>query len=64
MACCIIAAYLLALLEAKVHRGLVFVGLAGARPFEPDDTIWTGLKARLRSNGRPGYDDGAFAQRS
>jgi hypothetical protein len=48
MACCIIAAYLAALLRAKLHQWAVYWGLARRRPGDDQVTVWTRVALAFR----------------
>lgn len=61
MTCCIIAAYLMALLRAKLHQWAVYWGLARRRPGDDQVTAWT--KVALAFRGRRGVPDPSFAPR-
>ena len=47
MACCIIAAYLLALFKAKLRGWAVFVGLVRPGEWDDPDTVWHRLARRV-----------------
>ena len=57
MACCIIAAYLAALMMAKLRQWAVFWGLARVREGDSHDTAWTrvafAFRRRLRRDSVP-----------
>jgi hypothetical protein len=53
MACCIIAAYLYALLRAKLRQWAVYWGLAKRRPGDDQVTAWTRVALTFRGRREP-----------